>query len=443
MKRIVSVAPTWIEADSRTYKEAESFARFGYESIVVEGGTSQLPEGQASFRLVSLGTTPLPKASDTRSRASESGGSPPEMRVSCASRGVDGVRRFLGFLLPEPVKRILRPVLAGLIVGHGLFQRYFWRPFRCLPSADLYYLHAPYQFPGVFLRSKLHRVPFIYDAHDFYQAINPPEENNRRALRLLTRLHRRIEAACVRTAAEIVTVSAGVAQLIEEEFGRSCVVIRNCHDFRIDRAPVKGMREVLELPDDAFLLVAVGRSKTGAAIEEACRALSRLPEHVHLALLGQGYEARLRNVKDLSERLHAVPPVKPYEVVPFIRSADAALILYLPVSPNYTNCLPNGFFQSVAAELPLLYPSLPEIRGIAETYGIGLPIDPLRPSSIVESVLKLLENRSLYTELKANLREAGRELSWGHEESVLIDVVRMVLAESDAGAGEDCLGSRR
>src|SRR4051812_46557557 len=51
MMVIVSITPTRVEADSRTFKQAASFARFGYTSIVVEGERSHLDKERLPFEL--------------------------------------------------------------------------------------------------------------------------------------------------------------------------------------------------------------------------------------------------------------------------------------------------------------------------------------------------------------------------------------------------------
>ena len=73
------------------------------------------------------------------------------------------------------------------------------------------------------------------------------------------------------------------------------------------------------------------------AIQEALDALLLLPDQVHLAFVGRNYDSSLEDIqgRDLADRVHVVPPVLPNEVVPFIRTADAALILYFPWSVNY------------------------------------------------------------------------------------------------------------
>jgi glycosyltransferase involved in cell wall biosynthesis len=110
-------------------------------------------------------------------------------------------------------------------------------------------------------------------------------------------------------------------------------------------------------------------------------------------------------------------------VVPFARSADAAILLYFGRTPNYPNALPNGLFQSIAAELPLVYPNLEQIRRLAERYGVGIMADPQNPTEIEAALRTLLEDGEQRTVIRSNLRVAGRDLCWEREEQVLKDLL--------------------
>jgi glycosyltransferase involved in cell wall biosynthesis len=428
VRRIVSVAPTWIEADSRTLKAAVSFARAGYRSVVVEGGKSTLADLQETFSLRSMGVASDPTIRDREEPAS----SVPRQVGGEARRTRGHAERVGGSLvgaIGQATRRTAVRLLRPIVLSYRILRNSLWKPFFCSPPASLYYLHAPYQFPGVYLRSKMHGAPFIYDAHDFYSAHEPGVGTETFLQSLLLRYHHWLESACVKRAAAVVTVGGGVADLISAEFGRQSLVVRNCHDSRLDRKLEVGIRERLGLSDRDFLLISVGHAKAGVAIEEAVAALRGLPSYVHLVFLGWGHGRRLSGVSDVDGRLHIVAPVKPWEVVPFIRSADAGLLLYYPLDPNYRNSLPNRFFQSVAAELPLLYPPLPEIRKLAEEFDLGIAIDPSDPESIKEGTLAFLQNKERYAAVKANLRSVKDILSWEQEERLLLDLVGSVLAE--------------
>ncbi|MDQ7779189.1 MAG: glycosyltransferase [Planctomycetota bacterium] len=366
--------------------------------------------------------------------------------------------------------------------------------FARLPRADLYYLHSPAQFLPVYLMSKLSTAPsgtlkdrpachaelglasplpldkgilnqapadkeilsasggsagsgnrvqndrnggsprtprFIYDAHDFYSGLEPRKGRQAIMRDWVDPFYRRVEALCVRHASAVVTVCPGIAELLHRRYGCRPVVIRNCHDERLDRYAGVGLRDTLRLPPEAFLIVAVGNAKEGQATDTAIEALSTLPDHVHLAFVGTGYDSSKTTVrhKDLAGRIHFVAPVKPFQVVPFIRSADAAILLYYPRSLNYQFSLPNRFFQSVAAGLPLLYPGLAEIKRIADEHRIGIEIEPRTPESIAAGLRRLLHDPHLRCALKENSQKAGQALRWEKEETVLRDVIERVLGD--------------
>jgi glycosyltransferase involved in cell wall biosynthesis len=239
--------------------------------------------------------------------------------------------------------------------------------------------------------------------------------------RLRVPFERWLEAACIRRAAAVVTVSEGIAALQQQAFSCRPIVIRNADDHRLHRVPPIGIRAAADVGPRDHLFVVVGNAKPGQAIAQLLQALTMVPAGVHVAFLGGGYQQYLGSIQalGLSARVHMLLPVKPFEVAPFIQSADASLLLYYPLSPTYLHCLPNGFFQAVAAGLPLLYPALPEIQRIAQRHNLGLPIDPLSPASIAGGMLAFLQQPELLSELRQNVARAREILNWESEERVL------------------------
>ncbi len=400
-------------------------ARFGYESLVVEAEASDLPPESVPFTLRSIS----PRGAHAVHPRSGGGAQAPAAKKS-------GLRQELTALMQRVKNSPLGPplVFSRFLVDYG--RRYILRPLKRLPDASVYYLHAPYQFPAVYLKARGNRARIVYDAHDFYSDMTDPNAPKRPEVRWMVAFHRLIERACIARADMVVTVSDGIAELLKEAFDCNPIVVRNCHDARLDHQRVPALRDALGLAPDAFLLVTIGNAKDGRAIDEALDAMQTLPEHVHLALLGRSYERFAGEIagRGLEERVHVVPPVRPSEVVPFVRSADAALVLYYALSVNIEYCLPNGFFQAIAAELPLLYPELTEIRRLSETYGVGLPIVPREAASIEAGVLALLSQSCAERQaLRERLAVASDALSWEREELRLRDMLdHLTRARSDA-----------
>lgn len=336
--------------------------------------------------------------------------------------GYSGLKlRLINWVERQPP--LVQRLLMTLIGPPYYIKNYILRPIKEIPTASLYYLHAPYQFPAAYWWSRRSAAPIIYDAHDFYPVVIPSV------------FYRQIEAWCIRKAAAVVTVSDGVARLMRQEFGCKPEILRNCEDMRLNSTPKQDLRETLGLSREVFLIVLVGQAKSGQAVRGALQALSGLEPCIHFVFVGKNTE----NYKDmvirlgLQARVHFLPPVKPTEVAPFIKSADASLILYFSKDVNYENALPNKFFQAVSAELPLLYPELPEIEKLAVKYGLGIPVDTKSPDSIKSGILRLVKKKDVFDTLKQNLRVAKEALSWEQEESVLHDLIKRTMGGTPGG----------
>lgn len=427
MKTIVSITPVRVEADSRTFKQASSVKRFGFNSIVIEGEPSQLTQFDLPFELRAMVNDHTPDRSSLSN-------CPPDLYrwgrkiFGQIRKGLKNVNKFL----PLSVKEFINFLFFLRVYSFNSFLI----PLRSIPKASLYYVHSPVLFPAVYFLSKKYKVPFIYDAHDFYSRIEESSDRPRMERRWYDPFYKRIESLCIGHAAAVVTTSEGFARLQKQAFGTRSVVVRNCEDLRLAKEPSQDLRKQIGLFQNDFLIVTIGQAKKGMAIGESLKAVATLPAHVHLALLGKYYEQYSDDIRQLrlESRVHLIRPVRPFEVISFVKAADASLMPYYARSVNYENFLPNGFFQSIAAELPILYPELPEIKKIAEYYRVGIPIDPKSPEMIREAILTLMGNAQLRLVFRKNLIRASKELNWEKEEGILRDLVfRVIESHSKKG----------
>lgn len=391
---VVQITPLPIQSDSRTFKQAETLARAGYRSIVVEGvkSTGKLPS--FSFELIS-----------PRSRE---GGDRDGAQQAPAARGIAARLRSLGL---GPIVDMILLVLD--IRQYGAQQ--VSRKFGEIPGADIFVLHSWYYFP---MARKLARKnsKIVYDAHDAYHTLWP----ERASLRLsgLRRVYEFVERSCIRRADAFLTVSDGVADVIGRYFGRKPDVVRNAHDFRLDRSAKISIRDAAKVGKDDFLFVTVGNYKAGMAISSVLEALRQCNKRVHLAFLGAGYEVIEPEISalGLSGNIHILSPVAPDEVVPFIVGADAAMVTYFALTSNYEYSLPNGFFQSVAAALPMICPDLTEMRRIIEATNSGIVVDTKDPEAVLTAIRRLSEEPALYSGMKSAACAAAFSYSWEKEE---------------------------
>ena len=359
-----------------------------------KGSASDLDREQLPFELVTIeGTEPLREPED------QSTGTAP------AAKG------FIGWLRD--------PILL-----QRLHRRDNELTLASLPDADLYYLTFFWQFPAVRRACKRNGARYVYDANDAYW-LWPGYEWYPRLFRAWLWL---VERRCVRKASGFVTVSEGVAGLLEKRYGRRPEVIRNVHDLRVDEASDLDVRQASGVGSQDFLVVVVGNEKPSDAVAEALLSLPELPDRVHLALLGAGYEKHTGLIRELGleGRVHLFAPVPPTEVTSAISGADAALI-NTRARGVHVHALPTRLFSAIAAGLPILYPPLPEVTALAEAHGLGVPVDTEDPQSVARGILELAEHPDL-SEVRANVTEARGALNWEREENVLNELLDRALA---------------
>lgn len=411
----VTITPVAACNDSRALKQAASLARIGFQSVLLEGKRSTRPPQIAGVQLISpeLINSKMTSKSDQRS-----------------SDGGRGRIRNLFARLRAHSTSVNAPWLLALVVFTVFLKRYvscyLIGGLRHIPPASIYCLHEYSFFPAVWLKSLWHRAVIIYDAHDFYSGIEPARMQTP-VQRLFTEFGRQMERFCVASADTFVTVAPGIADLYEIEFGRRPIVIRNAHDARIEVPLAHSIRTGAGIAGDDPIVVIVGQAKQGQTFSGLIKALKMLTT-LHAAFVGKGYtELIAQDVAGagVADRVHVFEDVHAQEVVPLIRDANASILLYYPRSDNYRYTLPNGFFQALAAGLPVFYGELPEIKKICRELDIGAQIDPGNADSVTEALRHVVDRTPWFVNLKRRSQCAASLQIWQEDERNL----QMIIGE--------------
>jgi glycosyltransferase involved in cell wall biosynthesis len=427
--RIACVTRIAVERDKRTYQTAASLSRLGYQTVVVEGEPSRLPREELPFELITVsGAEAIQDPGDTGARTKDGGADRPQAHQGRSHPLVEALPRPVGSVASSVGRFLLRARQAAGFDLRRWFRRDNEQTLDSLPAADLYYLTFFWQFPAVWETCRRTGARYVYDANDAYWAWPGYQWYPLPFRRFL----RRVERRCVRRAAAFITVSDGLADMLERRYGRRPTVVRNAHDLRIDREASIDVRQAAGVGAEDFVLVIAGNEKPSDAVAAPLRALAVLPESIHLVLLGRGYEKHQPEITELglANRVHLVPPVSPAEVTSAIRSADASII-NTRASGVHLHSLPTRLFSAVAAGLPVLYPPLPGVRALAETHGLGVPVDADDPESIAAAVRDLNDSPDLAAETRANVERAREVLNWEREEGLIAEIIQDALSRED------------
>jgi hypothetical protein len=393
--RIVSLVPLPASMDSRTLKIAMAFERAGAKSSIFENrstGEDFQIHGVPVSSLRPTGPFVDRQSTDETQSFENSDGFIAKLKIA-----VRAIAHFLKFVL---LYFLIKPI-SGLL---------------SLPRAQIYYVHEYRLFPTAKLASMLRGGRVVYDAHDLYDVITPTEKLSSLEQALVASLGRWLHSKALRQASLVVTTSPGMANVLRPS-AHDLMVVRNIHDHALDEATSHDVRSVFQIPEDQLICVVVGHRKAGQVLENALAGLANVDREIHLVFVGRGYE-NLIGYKNKALTVHVVGAVLPTQIVPFIRTANVSLMLYVGWSANYNVTLPNGLFQSIAAGLPVLYPDLPEISKLSSSFS-GQMIDPHSASSIQEGIAEVISGKLCFDE--------GNKLDWDDESGPLIAKIKSLV----------------
>ncbi|MGI5215784.1 glycosyltransferase family 4 protein [Plantactinospora sp. CA-290183] len=215
-------------------------------------------------------------------------------------------------------------------------------------------------------------VKLVWDVHEFLPGINPGG-NTAQWLPGL----RAAEREYGRYADAVITVSESLGDLLVQEHGlkqRPYVVLNAPHgthtpdDDELD-LPVPDIRAICGIGPDVPLLVYSGGAAVQRGLDTMVEALPQLDD-VHVGFVVPSatdpyVQQLLARAAELgvADRVHLLPYVRFWQVVPFLSGADVGVI---PIHhwPNHEIALITKFFEYSHARLPIV---VSDVRTMAET----------------------------------------------------------------------------
>jgi len=327
--------------------------------------------------------------------------------------------------LPEPprggLERVLRLPLAR--AGESAANRVWWSdPANRTWSeateeiaADVYIANDWPVLPLAASLAARHGGRYIYDSHEY--AVQ--EHAERAKWRWFYSPYiRNLERALVPGAAAVMTVSRGIAELLQRDLGLDELptVVRNVPCFE----PVPD-HEV----SDPIQLVYQGVLAPDRGIETLTDSARLWSPGRELLLRGPGDPGYLDRLRRRAHRSGAAvrfePPVEPSRLVAAAAVADVGIHPIAGATDQTRLCLPNKFFEYVMAGLAVCVSDLPEMRRIVDAYDLGWLIPAHSADAIAETVNAM--TTASVTRHRAAAAAARSALSWERECASFLAVV--------------------
>lgn len=287
---------------------------------------------------------------------------------------------------------------------------------------------------------KRHPAKLIYDSHEFELYRYAPGRTG-----IQRKLIKFVEGFLIRRVDLALMVGDKIADGVQEIYHLETrpTVVRNIPPYwhlKPEKSAIIRRRflEAMKLSPQGFLLMYHGGISRGRGIEFVIRALPFLPDDIGLVVMGYENEPGmietmrvLAEEKCVTERVlfHQAVPVM--ELKDYIGAVDVELVLQSAWCINILYSLPNKFFESIQACVPLICCDLPEMGKIVRQYDIGLLVNEDDEKSVAEAVMKLRNDKSLYDRLKKNMGKAKEELCWEKESLKLKWAMQEVAGEME------------
>lgn len=270
------------------------------------------------------------------------------------------------------------------------------------------------------LRGKSLKV--IYDAHEYVAGLSRYGARTRRSIAAWANHEREY----IGQADRVITVSPAIARTLrsDHKLDHEPTVVMNTPNPVDVSVEVSDIRSRIGLRSEVPLLVYSGGVTHARGIQTAVQALVDLPD-AHLAVVcvpGVANDA-VRQLQqqalalEVEGRLHCLDPVKPDEVVAFLRTADVGLIPILRY-PSHEMSLPNKLFEYAFAGLPVVVSDMPSMKEFVDRTRIGEVFVAADAHDLAAKVRTVLGDLDAYRERVAD-PAYQQEVSWSAQADTL------------------------
>jgi len=173
------------------------------------------------------------------------------------------------------------------------------------------------------------------------------------------------------------------------------------------------MRNRLQKKDTEVFLVTTSRLTRKNAVDDIISALTFLPAHVTLLVIGRGEEGP--KLSELAHKLGVKDRVKFIGFVPQREIPTYFSVCDIFVRPSRSEGFGNSFIEAMAAGLPVIATPVGGIPDFIDDKETGLFCAPDNPKSLAQAVSILLDDNALRAKIIAKARERVlARYSWEH-----------------------------
>ncbi|MDA3837890.1 MAG: glycosyltransferase family 4 protein [Candidatus Delongbacteria bacterium] len=292
-----------------------------------------------------------------------------------------------------------------------------------ITKADILYSHDIFPLLPVYLVSKFKRIPFVYDAHEFWHG-NSQVENRPLAKWFWTSYER----IFIKAAKKVITVSDSIARELESIYKIDKVkVFTNLPMIKEIPKDRKLLHNSLKLSKDKKIVLYQGRFLVNNGLDTIVKAFQNVTKKAVLVFVGEGSEKpkleSIINELGMGDRVFFIGPFPHDELINYTVCADIGLCLIKNSGKSFFYSTPNKMFEFIQAGVPQIASNFPEMTKIVKAYEVGEVIDPENKGLITDTINLMLCDVQKMVKFKQNCEITRQELVWDSIEEELVNYV--------------------
>ena len=270
---------------------------------------------------------------------------------------------------------------------------------------DIYLLPFAFEIKG--------RAKIMMDAREFY-----PEELGHSLFWNVTEKPMRVSICSkyLKKCDAVMTVSEGLAQRYEEDFGVRPIILRSTPNYRdLAMSPMQ---------DGRIRMVHHGVANRDRRLESMIELIYKLDDRFYLDVYLTGTTAYIEQLRDSARdhaRINFLKPVPFEEIIPTLNRYDMGLCYLEPNTFNLTRCLPNKFFEFIQGRLAVIIGPSPDMMPIINHYKCGVISEAFSVDSLAQRLNALSAEEIAAMKLASN--DAAKDLCYEKESVRVLNII--------------------
>jgi glycosyltransferase involved in cell wall biosynthesis len=316
-----------------------------------------------------------------------------------------------------------------------------WYSRKIKRRVDIVVASSPQLFSAVagYIISRMRRAPFVLEVRDLWPASIVAVGAIRR--NWIIRLCESLESFLYNKADHIVVVTNSFKRIITAKGidENEITVLKNGADLDslslpLDRETLEAIRERYELKKK-FVASYIGTIGMAHGVEILLQAAQQCVDpDVVFMVIGTGAEREsiaARQAK-LGLKNFRLIEKQPKKMVPYFLGVSDVCVVHLRDVPLFRTVLPSKIFEAMATRTPIALGIRGEAREIVEEAGAGIPFIPDSAEALLDTVMKLRNDRQLCLEMASN---GHSYVQWYHDRKKIAQSYWTLLEEIAGSAG--------